>query len=232
MKLPPLFYDSHLNCDVLSASSHHIKAGVTSFTTLTKCKLLTNDHRDTEGNLRESKRRFPNPKHTSAVKPWSWKDIFPLLLTAHQCQEIPYSQETGPHSAAKTSHQVLVFISQSRNCWGLQEEAASVRTNVQSRCYRRQEIVFITSVVRVYKAIDRLPILGITQKARGKATKSQKDKGAVVSAFPADSFHNSSPALQCSHQAQSFCSSISHCWQEPVWQTSLSGGFDTWQQIK
>lgn len=229
MKLPPLFYDSHLNCDVLSASSHHIKAGVTSFTTLTKCKLLTNDHRDTEGNLRESKRRFPNPRHTSAVKPWSLEGYLPT--SAHSSPVLGDSLQprdwTPQHSAAKTSHQVLVFISQSRNCWGLQEEAASVRTNVQSRCYRRQEIVFITSVVRVYKAIDRLAILGITQKARGKATKSQKDKGAVVSAFPADSFHNSSPALQCSQQAQSFCSSISHCWQEPVWQTSLSGGFDT-----
>lgn len=33
----------------------------------------------------------------------------------------------------------------------------------------------------------------------GKATESLKDKGAVVSAFPADYFHNSSPALDCSH---------------------------------
>lgn len=33
----------------------------------------------------------------------------------------------------------------------------------------------------------------------GKATESLKDKGAVVSAFAADYFHNSSPLLECSH---------------------------------
>lgn len=32
----------------------------------------------------------------------------------------------------------------------------------------------------------------------GKATESLKDKGAVVSAFPADYFHNSSPTPECS----------------------------------
>lgn len=33
----------------------------------------------------------------------------------------------------------------------------------------------------------------------GKASESLKDKGAVVSAFPADYIHNSSPTLECSH---------------------------------
>lgn len=32
----------------------------------------------------------------------------------------------------------------------------------------------------------------------GKATESLKDKGAVVSAFPADYFHDSSPTVECS----------------------------------
>lgn len=32
----------------------------------------------------------------------------------------------------------------------------------------------------------------------GKATESLKDKGAVVSAFPADYFHNSNPTVECS----------------------------------
>lgn len=165
MKLPTLFYDSHLNCDVLSASSHYIKAGVTSFTTLTK--LLTNDHRGTEGNLRENKRGFPNPRHTSSLEPWPLVGHLPT--SAHSSPVWGHSLQprawTSRHSAAKLSHQVLVFINQSRNCWGLQEDPASVRKNIQSLCYRRQEIVFITSVVRVYKAIDRLPILGTTQKS-------------------------------------------------------------------
>lgn len=167
MKLPTLFYDSHLNCDVLSASSHYIKAGATSFTTLTKCKLLINDHRGTEGNLKEKKRGFPNPRHISSLEPWT--PIGHLPTSAHGSPVSGDSLQprawTPQHSAAKLSHQVLVFISQSRNCWGLQEEPASVRKNIQSQSYRRQEIVFITSVVRVYKAIDRLPILGTTQKS-------------------------------------------------------------------
>lgn len=167
MELPALFSDSHLNCDVISASSHHIKAGVTSFTTLTKCKLLTNYHKDTEGNLRENQRGFPNPRYTSALEPWSLVGHLPT--PAHSSpvggDSLQPRAWTPQHSAAKLSHQVLVFISQSRNCWGLQEEPASMRKNIQSQCDRRQEIVFLTSVVRVYKAIDRLPILGTTQKA-------------------------------------------------------------------
>lgn len=167
MKLPTLFYDSHLNCDVLSASSHYIKAGVTSFTTLTKCNLLTNDHSSTEGNLRENKRGFPNPRHISSLEPWPLVGHLPT--SAHSspvCGDSLQPRAWSPqHSSAKLSHQVVVFISQSRNCWGVQEEPASVRKNIQSQCYRRQEIVFITSVVRVYKATDRLPILGTTQKS-------------------------------------------------------------------
>lgn len=105
-------YDSHLISDVLSASSHHIKAGVTSFfATLTKCKLPTNDHWDTEGNLRENKKGFPNPKHTSALKLWSLLGHLPT--SAHSSPvwgDSLQSRACNPqHSAAKPSHQVLVL---------------------------------------------------------------------------------------------------------------------------
>lgn len=135
MKLPTLFYDSHLNCDVLSASSHHIKAGVTSFTALTKCKLFTNGHRDTAGNLRENK---------SVPKPQTYCCSGALVrgrTSSHFCSQLTVSGDslqprtwTPQYSAAKLFHQVLAIISQSRNCWGLKEEPASVRKNIQSRC--------------------------------------------------------------------------------------------------
>lgn len=81
MKSPT--YDSHLIGDVLSASSHHIKAGVTSFfTTLTKRKLLINDHWDIEGNLRENERVPKSQTHLCS------KALTPVRMSYHFCSQL------------------------------------------------------------------------------------------------------------------------------------------------
>lgn len=148
------FYDSHLISNVLSASSHHIKAGVTSFfTTLTQCRLFF-----------------------ISVSPWYWEKVtrklregFQLLDTAQVCSHGPVwmsshlcSQLVSPGriSAIKganwlywelIAHRFLQpniftkfvhFPSQSRSCWGLQEQPASVRKNIQTRVLREAEDCF------------------------------------------------------------------------------------------
>lgn len=160
-------YDSHLIRDVFSASSHHIKAGVTFFTTLTKCKFLINDHWDTEGNLIANERVPKSQTHLYS------EALVRVRTSSHFCSQLTSVRGFfATESLQPTAFCIQTFLRSFGTVLAKAGAAGDFRKSQQAwertfnpGCYWRQKTVFITSVVRLYKAIDRLPILGSTQRA-------------------------------------------------------------------